>query len=124
MATRRRAGAAEPVGGAVAASATSTSRSAISRRFVASTHTAVAELLSRDLSKLDVKVLMVDGNTWPTAAAWSPWPSPPTARRSRSGCGTGAMENKTVARALLADLVSRGLNMEIYLVSCAVSSLN
>src|SRR4051794_32910074 len=47
---RRHVRASEPVGATVAAQATSTSRSAISRRFVRETRTALAELLSRDLS--------------------------------------------------------------------------
>ena len=63
VATRRQVRVGEPVGAPVATAATGTSRSAISRRFVASTRTALAELLSRDLSMLDVKVLMVDGGT-------------------------------------------------------------
>ena len=39
----------------------STSRSAVSRRFVAQTETALAELLAADLSGLDLVALMVDG---------------------------------------------------------------
>ena len=61
VATRRHARTAEPVGAQVAAEAKSTSRSAISRRFVRQTETALAELMSRDLSELDIKVLMLDG---------------------------------------------------------------
>ena len=37
------------------------SKSAISRRFVRQTETALAELMARDLSELDIKVLMLDG---------------------------------------------------------------
>src|SRR6476661_3950031 len=61
VATRRHARTAEPVGTQVDKEAKSTSRSAISRRFVRQTETALAELMSRDLSGLDIKVLMVDG---------------------------------------------------------------
>jgi hypothetical protein len=61
LATRRHVAAAEPVGQAVAQAATATSRSAISRRFIAATKTALAELLDRDLSTMNIKVLMVDG---------------------------------------------------------------
>jgi putative transposase len=50
VASRRQVRVSEPVGAPVVAAATGTSRSAISRRFVASTRTALAELLSRDLS--------------------------------------------------------------------------
>src|SRR5206468_9155537 len=41
--------------------ATATSKSAVSRRFVAATETALAELLAADLSGLDLVALMVDG---------------------------------------------------------------
>ena len=61
VATRRHARAAEPVGTQVDKEAKSTSRSAISRRFVRQTETALAELMARDLAGEDIKVLMLDG---------------------------------------------------------------
>ncbi len=42
-------------------SSRSTSRSAVSRRFVAMTQTALADLLAKDLSELDLVALMIDG---------------------------------------------------------------
>jgi len=51
----------EPAGQAVEAQAASTSKSAVSRRFVAATETALAELMSRGLDGLDLVALMVDG---------------------------------------------------------------
>jgi transposase-like protein len=51
----------EPVGTRTEQAASSTSKSAVSRRFVAQTQTALAELLSVDLSGLDLVALMVDG---------------------------------------------------------------
>src|SRR5579875_1602404 len=51
----------EPVGAEVTARARSTSKSAVSRRFVRATDTALGELLARDLSGLDLVALMVDG---------------------------------------------------------------
>ncbi len=51
----------EPVGEQVHATSKSTSKSAVSRKFVAQTETALAELLTADLSRLDVVALMVDG---------------------------------------------------------------
>ncbi len=51
----------EPVGEQVTATARSTSKSAVSRKFVAQTETALAELLSADLSQLELIALMVDG---------------------------------------------------------------
>jgi putative transposase len=51
----------EPVGTRAEQTAMSTSRSAVSRRFVAATETALAQLLAADLSGLDLVALMVDG---------------------------------------------------------------
>ena len=53
LATRRHPAAAEPVGQAVEQTARATSRSAISRRFVAATSKALAGLLARDLSEVE-----------------------------------------------------------------------
>jgi len=61
LATRGHVAAGEPVGAAVQEQATATSRSAVSRRFIAATKTALAQLLAWDLTPLNVKVLMVDG---------------------------------------------------------------
>jgi len=51
----------EPVGTEVEQRATSTSKSAISRRFVKATETALAELLAAPLADLDLVALMLDG---------------------------------------------------------------
>jgi putative transposase len=51
----------EPVGEHVEQAATATSKSAISRRFVAMTETALADMLAADLSGLDLVAFMVDG---------------------------------------------------------------
>jgi putative transposase len=51
----------EPVGVQVESTASGTSKSAISRRFVAATEHALAELLAADLTGLDLVALMVDG---------------------------------------------------------------
>ncbi len=65
LSTRRYGAGLEPVGQAVGqaveAEARSTSRSAVSRRFVAATETALAELMSADLSALDLVAFIVDG---------------------------------------------------------------
>jgi putative transposase len=61
LSTRRYPLGLEPVGTQVQQAASGTSKSAISRRFVAMTHTALAELLSADLSALDLVCLLVDG---------------------------------------------------------------
>jgi putative transposase len=51
----------EPVGQRMEKSARSTSKSAVSRRFVAATETALGELLAAPLHGLDLVALMVDG---------------------------------------------------------------
>jgi hypothetical protein len=61
LSTRRYRVGLEPVGTAVEQAATGTSKSAVSRRFVAATERALAELLVTDLSGLDLVALMVDG---------------------------------------------------------------
>jgi putative transposase len=61
LATRRHRAAGEPVGTQVQRQARATSKSAVSRRFVAQTAKALEELLGRDLSDLQVVVLTVDG---------------------------------------------------------------
>jgi putative transposase len=51
----------EPVGAEVEQRATGTSKSAISRRFVKATETALADLLARPLHELDLVALLLDG---------------------------------------------------------------
>jgi len=61
LSTRRYAHGLEPVGVKVEKIASATSRSAVSRRFVQATESALVELLSGDLSGLDLVCVMVDG---------------------------------------------------------------
>ncbi|HEY8719671.1 IS256 family transposase, partial [Pengzhenrongella sp.] len=61
LSTRRYAVGLEPVGQSVTKAATATSRSAVSRRFVKMTETALGDLLAADLSGLDLVAFMVDG---------------------------------------------------------------
>jgi putative transposase len=61
LSTRRYDHGLEPVGDQVEATAAATSRSAVSRRFVAATEHALAQLMAADLSGLDLVAVMVDG---------------------------------------------------------------
>src|SRR5512132_2918910 len=61
LSTRRYPAGLEPVGTAVAQTASGTSKSAVSRRFVAATEHALAKLLAADVASLDLVALMVDG---------------------------------------------------------------
>jgi transposase-like protein len=61
LSSRRYVRGLEPAGHAVGDAAVSVSKSAVSRRFVAATETALAELMSRRLDDLDLVAFMVDG---------------------------------------------------------------
>jgi transposase-like protein len=110
LATRRHVAAGEPVGAAVQEQATSTSRSAVSRRFIAATKTALAELLARDLTPLDIKVLMVDGEHLAEHLVVVALAITADGTKVPVGLWEGSTENATVVKALLADLVARGLD--------------
>jgi putative transposase len=61
ISTRRWTDGLEPVGEKVEQTASSTSKSALSRRFLKATEIALAELLARPLADLDLVALMLDG---------------------------------------------------------------
>ena len=61
LSTRRYPVGLEPVGEQVAEKSSATSKSTVSRRFVAMTETALAGLLAADLSGLDLVAVMIDG---------------------------------------------------------------
>jgi putative transposase len=110
LATRRHRVANEPIGEVVEAEATSTSRSAVSRRFIAGTTRARNELMSRDLAELDVVVLMVDGVNFGEACSVVALAITSDGTKVPVGWWLGDTENTTVVAALLADLVERGLD--------------
>jgi putative transposase len=110
LATRRHRAAGEPVGAAIQATARATSKSAVSRRFVAQTARALEELLGRDLSDLKVAVLMVDGITIAEHCCVVALAVLADGTKLPVGLGLGSTENTTVVTHLLADLHDRGLN--------------
>jgi putative transposase len=110
LATRRHRAAGEPVGAAVQAEARATSKSAVSRRFVAQTAKALEELLGRDLSGLKVAVLMVDGITVAEHCCVVALAILADGTKLPVGLWLGSTENTTVVTHLLADLVDRGLD--------------
>ena len=112
VATRRHARTAEPVSEKVSGAQKSVSKSAISRRFVRQTETALAELMARDLSELDIKVLMLDGEYMAERCVVVALAITADGTKVPVGLWDGATENKTVVRALLADLVDRGLDFD------------
>ena len=112
VATRRHARVAEPVGTVVDKEAKSSSRSAISRRFVKQTETALAELMARDLTGEDIKVLMVDGEHMAERCVVVALAITADGTKKPVGLWDGSTENKTVVRSLLADLVDRGVTVD------------
>jgi putative transposase len=110
LACRRFPAGQEPVGEQVEAAARSTSRSAVSRRFVRATETALAELLARDLSELTVAAMMVDGLHIADHLMVVALAITADGRKVPVGLYEGDTENTTVVTALLADLVGRGLD--------------
>ncbi len=112
VATRRHARTAEPVGDTVSATQKSASKSAISRRFIKLTKTALAELMARDLSDHDIAVLMVDGEQLAERTVVVALAITADGTKVPVGLRDGSTDNKTVVGALLADLVQRGLNVD------------
>lgn len=112
VATRRHGLVNEPVGAELEAKARSTSKSTISRRFKAATATALAELLARDLSTLDVAVLMIDGIVFAECCCVVALAITADGTKVPVGIWDGDTENATVVTDLLADLMARGLRYE------------
>ena len=108
VATRRHADVAEPVG----VTTTATSKSAVSRRFVAATADAMAELLARDLSELQTAVLMIDGLNVADQMIVVAMVICTDGTKVPAGLMLGDTENTVVVTDLLADLVARGLRFE------------
>ena len=112
VATRRHIDVAEPVGEELDVRSKSMSKSAISRRFVAATTKAMGELMARNLSDLDVAVLMIDGLDVAGSCVVVALVITTDGTKVPVGLWLGDTENKTVVTALLADLVARGLCTE------------
>lgn len=112
VATRRHAAVAEPIGAGLESVAKGDSKSAVSRRFKAATETALAELLARDLTALDVAVLMIDGIIFAEVCCVVALAITADGTKVPVGLWDGDTENKTVVTDLLADLVARGLRYD------------
>jgi putative transposase len=110
VSTRRLHRTREPVGADVEAAARSTSKSAVSRAFVARTTQTLAELLGRRLDDVRLAVLMVDGIDLKGRTNIVALGITTEGQKIPLGLWEGSTENATVATALLADLVDRGLD--------------
>jgi len=94
----------EPVGSEIEEQARSTSRSALSRQFVARTRTALCELLGRRLDELELAVLMIDGIELDERNHVVCLGITSDGQKLPLGLWEGSTENATVATALLSDL--------------------
>ena len=110
VSTRRYPAALEPVGTKVAEQAASTSRSAVSRRFVAMTETALKDLLAQDLSSLDLVALMIDGVHFAEYLCVVALGIDIDGTKHPLGLVEGSTENTTVVKDLLTGLRERGLD--------------
>ncbi|MEM7606476.1 MAG: IS256 family transposase, partial [Myxococcota bacterium] len=93
-----------------AAKSRGTSRSAVSRRFKAMTEAQLGELMSRDLHDLDLGVMMLDGIRIAERVLVIAIGITFEGTKHVLGLWDGATENKVVCRALLADLIERGVD--------------
>jgi transposase-like protein len=109
VATRRHVDVAEPIGDIAGVA---TSRSAVSRRFVAATAEAMVELLGSDLSGLETAVLMIDGLNVAGEMIVVALVICTDGTKVPVGLRLGDTENAVVVKDLLADLVDRGLRFD------------
>jgi transposase-like protein len=85
------------------------SRSAVSRRFVALSQKKLSECLSRSLADLDLWAVMIDGIAFLDRMVLVALGIASDGQKHVLGLWEGTTENAAVARALLRDLVERGL---------------
>src|SRR5207249_5714625 len=105
LSTRRYATGLEPVGAAVTAAASGTSKSAISRRFVAGTEAGLERLMSADLSELDLVAPMLDGVNFAEHTCVVALGIDITGTKHPLAVAEGSTENATLTRDLLVGLV-------------------
>ena len=111
LSSRRYRAGLEPAGAAVEDAATATSKSAVSRRFVAATETALAELMSRDLSGLDLVAFMEDGVHFGESTCVVALGIDADGVKHPLGVEEGSTENATVVTDLITGLRDRGLDV-------------
>jgi putative transposase len=110
VSTRRFARTQEPVGEEVESGARSTSKSAVSREFVARTAETLAALMARRLDDVRLAVLMLDGIELKGRTNVVALGITTEGQKIPLGLWEGSSENAAVATALLSDLVDRGLD--------------
>jgi transposase-like protein len=110
VSTRRYARSLEPL--AAPLPERGTSRSAVSRRFVAATQKQMDQWLGRDLGQLDLAALMIDGITIADHIMLVALGIDTDGRKHVLGVREGATENATSCTALITDLRDRGLRTD------------
>ena len=108
VATRKYARSLEPVGDEV--ETRGTSKSAVSRRFVAATSARVEAEMARPLGDLKLAVVMIDGIHFSDHVILVALGIDESGKKHPLGLSEGATENAASCTALLANLVERGLD--------------
>jgi putative transposase len=111
VSTRRFERTREPVGSEVEAAARSTSRSAVSREFVARTRENLLGLMSRRLDDVRLAALMLDGIELKGRCYVVALGITTDGVKLPLGLWDGSTENATVAKELLSNVVARGLDL-------------
>lgn len=111
LSSRRYAVGLEPVGEQVTEQAGSTSKSAVSRRFVKATEHALADLMSADLSGLDLVAFMVDGVHFADHVAVVALGITIDGTKVPLALEEGSTENATLVTSLIVGLRERGLDV-------------
>jgi putative transposase len=111
LSTRRYGVGLEPVGEQVSAASTATSKSAVSRKFVAMTETALGELVAAPLNGLDLVALMVDGVHFAEHLCVVALGIDINGIKHPLAIVEGSTENATLVRTLMVDLRERGLDV-------------
>jgi putative transposase len=110
VSTRRYPVALEPVGQGIEDEAKSTSKSAVSRKFVAMTEHALTDLLAKDLSGVDLVALMIDGVHFADHLCVVALGIDIDGAKHPLALVEGSTENTTLVRGLLVGLRERGLD--------------
>lgn len=108
VSTRRYARSLEPL--PVAVAVRGTSKSAVSERFVYGTERKLGELISRELGGLKLVALLIDGVHFGEHVVLAAVGVDERGHKHVMGLREGATENAAAVKALLADLVERGLD--------------
>jgi hypothetical protein len=111
LSTRRYGVGLEPVGEQITAESGSTSKSAVSRRFVAATEQALADLMTADLSGLDLVAFMVDGVHFADHVCVVALGITIEGVKVPLAIEEGSTENATLVTSLIVGLRERGLDV-------------